>query len=69
MNPYLPLPGAISRKRRRHWRRQVLRANPTLNPWWLEARFEISWIFHTSKSYEAVAGEMQEFVDSHTSLG
>lgn len=41
MTPYLPLRGEISRKRRRKWKRQVLRANPGLNPEWLDARYEI----------------------------
>lgn len=43
MTPYLPFPGEISRKRRRHWKRQVLRGFPGLNPAWLDARFEIEF--------------------------
>jgi hypothetical protein len=46
---YLPLPGSrITRKRRRHWKRQILRAHPGLNPAWLDARYEMRFIFAPS---------------------
>jgi hypothetical protein len=44
MNLYLPLPGQISRKRRRHWKKQIINNNPGLNPEWLDARYELALI-------------------------
>jgi len=40
---FLPFPGDIPRKRRRHWKRQILRAHPRLNPAWLDARYEMGF--------------------------
>ncbi len=45
MSLYLPLPGQITRKRRRHWKRQILKNNPGLNPAWLDARYEIAYLY------------------------
>lgn len=53
--PYLPLPGEIPRKQRRHWKRQILRAHPGLNPAWLDARYE--WYFVSANGSLWPSGE------------
>lgn len=45
---YLPPKGAISRKRRIKWRKQILKNHPGLNPEWLDANYEIHWCFQPS---------------------
>jgi len=53
MSLYLPYLGKPSRKRRRKWKRQLLRLNPGLNPNWLDARYAIAFIhtYHRHKNF------------------
>jgi len=41
---YLPPLGKPSRKRRRKWKRQILRHHPGLNPGWLDAPYEVAFV-------------------------
>lgn len=65
MSTYLPLPGRLSRKRRRHWKRQILKNHPGMNGEWLEAAYGIRWLYEPRLSYKALEEGKEPIIILH----